>query len=424
MTSSVLRVSFQWHFSPKHWDKVRRRPGDLLGKWISAVSPGADEDLGDALRWESRGHGVVTGFIRVFDVNVASTVLARSGKMAQDLVLFLDPAGRPPTSFYASKLLWLPWDGSEDWGSYLARARQESSFGVVRGDRQLGVRIAEKDVKCAPAKSTWSLKWIPFNYRRDTFKAFLEAPGFQDVELTDKRSSKAGARWLFRAKRSDDLQVVLGDVEDDQGVFQVEAILEAKSRTHTAPGTPLKPERRIHYGAAPSHENQAVHGIGAIAAMSDQEPGDLVLQEALREPSGGDESQATESAASRKRPGTFEAQAAPPEPKQPKTLSAPAAWKISGSLSSNTGAGWRLLVLSVVPALNYFGDTGSDSGQCSHRQLRALTIAAINKNRAQFEAVWVAQGRPDDCGVLQDEEATFKKYLDCQKVPGCWAGSS
>ena len=75
------------------------------------------------------------------------------------------------------------------------------------------------------------LEVASFQLQARYFQSFSAGPWFQDVELTDKRSSKAGARWLFRAKRSDDLHVVLGDVEDDQGVFQVESILEAKEPT-------------------------------------------------------------------------------------------------------------------------------------------------------------------------------------------------
>ena len=287
------------------------------------------------------------------------------------------------------------------------------------------MRITEKDARCVPPLRKWSLKWIPFSYRRDTVKAFLEAHGFQDVEFTDRESAKAGARWLFRAKRNDDLQVVLGDIEDDQGIFQVQAILEAKRRPSASSGTPLQPERRIRFGTAPVEEPHTSWEAGQrsswadLSAMSDEEPGDPQLQD-------GDEQVSPlgqqPPAASRKRPGPDDNQTAPPEPKHSKTEVPPSRWNPSGTLVSNTAAG-DCLFLSLAQALNCFGDTGSDGGPRSHRQLRAYTVAAINKNRASFEAMWASQGRPNDRGVLQNEDAAFQKYLDYQKVPGCWAGS-
>ncbi|CAE6924370.1 unnamed protein product [Symbiodinium sp. CCMP2592] len=183
-SSWVLRVTADWHYTCDDWQLLQKQP------WRPTVTLGV------------------------------GVVLAVQSSLPTLLAL-LRPAFTLPK--------WISWDAADRWDAYLRTTRAQGSSGVVLGARQLGVHVRESDAQWQAPARTWSIRWLPQSFTHSDLGAMLSSMGFCEFQVLGKLVRRQGAAWTFRAKRDDQLEVVIGAYEDEaERAVEVQAMLESK----------------------------------------------------------------------------------------------------------------------------------------------------------------------------------------------------
>lgn len=88
------------------------------------------------------------------------------------------------------------------------------------------------DTRWAAPLCAWRLKGAPCHWNVPDIKPLAKQVGFQDVEIHQKTRVRKGVAWIFKAKRSDDLNVLQQTVDWNGGghLGDVEIVKEATRR--------------------------------------------------------------------------------------------------------------------------------------------------------------------------------------------------
>jgi len=208
----VIRLSLDKRFTDtKAWNKICQNPGVVARAWMKDVAPVCQPFLQDTWGWELLpGSGgadtVIKGLVRVKKKDQLTHLLAASGKVSQEVRVFLDPLDwtlTPKTWGKRPYVSWVEKRPKEDDQAYMARAAKLNvNCGLARGWRQIGVRsLTEVPTTPVVPVRTWILKSAPRYWTMEQVTNFLEASNFGSIGFVSKKWEKFGTSWIFKGQR-------------------------------------------------------------------------------------------------------------------------------------------------------------------------------------------------------------------------------
>ena len=136
-----------------NWQHIVKKPCEAARAWCVHQHAA----ILDAWNFQLSDNTVVKGLIRVKSPEIAQALFQQRGFEHQGVRWFveiLQPDATPQA------VQWFPWDGEEDWNAYGTRCRQAAGQkGLVRGRKQLGVKISANEAIAAPTK--WIIEHFP-----------------------------------------------------------------------------------------------------------------------------------------------------------------------------------------------------------------------------------------------------------------------
>ena len=244
--------------------------------------------------------------------------------------------------------------------------------------------------------------------------------GFADLTITG-RSHRRQHVMFFIATRSDDQQAVKAIIDMGDHKFEVQAIPEARREAHTRETRALQPERRIRFGASPSTDDPLGEDL-RDDSFECWNPCDVDFD--MDEDYQMNDSKGEDGTMVRKRTkdavevATTTAQRGKNASKQARKEH----WIPRGTIVSNSGQG-DCFYHSIAGYLKHTNQLGSDGSARTHRQIRAYTTGALQRQSTEMEEIWIGQGRPDDRGKRRPDTTTFYSYVERHRTPGIWAGA-
>ena len=395
----VIRLSIDKRFTEsKVWNKVCQNPGIVARAWMKEAAPACGPLLMDTWGWEllSGADGpdsVVKGLVRVKQKDQLADLLAASGKLAQNVRIFLDPLDWNLTPKPWGKRPYVSWvekRAKEDDQAYMARAAKLNvNCGLAKGWRQIGVRSMTSN---SPAESvplrTWILKAAPRFWALDQVTNFLDASQFESIEFVSKKWDKFGTSWIFKGKRDGPAYLQLlysGDQFDTEaGKFLVvERVQPAAWKQSNR--IKLREEKSVSLRTGQSSAQTFPH----LAPSGTSEPGT---------PTGQKES-AMEDTDTGKR-GQSDGVRESPAKKRARSQPLPA-----GVTKVTIPGGGDCLFYSVSQSLQF-----ADDKHYNHRQVRAAAVAHLRRHASKYSHFWDFR-QPDGSLVqMQDLQADFLKY--------------
>ncbi|CAE7709102.1 Pol [Symbiodinium sp. CCMP2592] len=411
----VIRMRASWHVSPQEWQSIVKSLGTCARRWASTVGDGVTPfDLHDTWGWEvwGRKQDEVRGLMRVQSVSVAQALLQQGGQNVGG-VTFFPEALAADGRITQSPFYWLQWHDQETWDAYTARARAQSTKGLLLGAHGLGIRCDEGDTKVSTKKRQWKLLRVPAKCDHTVVTEIVTKLGFGNIELTGRgRTYRGHTNWFFQASREDAHQYVQVTVQlsDDEDMV-VTAVQELKARWDNNQRLNLRDERRIRYKETDG--NADYHGdkrdgkdtrTGHEGRDNNTTNGTDMDTKEFKE---GDADHATDGAGN-KREAAEEVQASAKKARTP--------WKPAlGKRLPNAGGGdclWygiaRIMSTANKPR--------------SHRQVRLWVHSYMQDNFAEYEDLWKGAGSHDHMGKM-NAIPNFQQYLDGLAQVGTYAGA-
>ena len=368
----VIRLSIDKRFTEsKAWNKVCQNPGVVARAWMREVAPACGPLLMDTCGWEllSGADGpdsIVKGLVRVKQRDQITDPLAASGKLAQNVRMFLDPLDwslTPKPWGQRPYVSWVAKKTKEDDLAYMTRAAKLNvNCGLAKGWRQIGVRSMTSNPPSEPVPlRAWILKAAPRFWTLDQVTSFfLEASQFDSIEFVSKKLDKFGTSWILKGKRKGPAYLQLlysGDQFDTEaGKFLVvervhPAAWKQSNRTKQEKRVSLRSGQSFpqHFpDVAPSGTSESTTPTGQNDnAMEDSESGKRMQSDGVRES-----------------PAQKRARAQPlPE----------------GVTKVPNPGGGDCLFHSVSQSLHF-----ADNKNCNHRQVRAAAVAHLRRHASKY----------------------------------------
>ena len=184
------------YVAPEIWNSTQAQPKRAVLTWVEQ-NIGHDwvTALVDAWGFSKltrNGKEMITGLLRVKQENRDALIKA-SGKSGLFVDPFRDAEGVPPM-----EIEWLPTIVGESPEEHLKRVLKEKpTWGVVRGDRQLGLR-KPRDVS-APSLRSWTVQ-CPRDWSDETVMELLEDTGYTHISMYGAQMRGRLCVQRFRAK--------------------------------------------------------------------------------------------------------------------------------------------------------------------------------------------------------------------------------
>ena len=411
----VIRLSLDKRFTDtKAWHKICQNPGVVARAWMKDVAPVCQPFLQDTWGWELLpGSGgadtVIKGLVRVKKKDQLTHLLAASGKVSQEVRVFLVPLDwtlTPKTWGKRPYVSWVEKRPKEDDQAYMARAAKLNvNCGLARGWRQIGVRsLTEVPTTPVVPVRTWILKSAPRYWTMEQVTNFLEASNFGSIGFVSKKWERFGTSWIFKGQRDGPAYLQLlysGDCFDsDSGKFLIAEKLQPAAWKQ-AHGTKLREEKRVslRFGRPTAEASEAAaipvpSETGTPKSGQQQEEDNMDLSEkAKRNESGG----------LRESPAKKRAKAQP----------LPA-----GVTKVDNAGGGDCLFHSVAQSIQHV-----DNKACHHRQVRAAAVAHLKRHASKYAFFWDHRSPDSTLVSIKDLQEDFLNYLSLVEKVGSWSGN-